>query len=275
MLKSIQKLTILASLGAFLLPPALPTQAKPFQSPKSTPTQTNIDQLKSAAIYKKAKEELPEDIYVIYRIVDRIARANGLDNNPWRVGIVPSYNINAFATEVNLIALYNGLLDQLAGDSSAIACVIGHEMGHHTERHIAMSQAEKAAMIQKFQEEAEAEVLAEQEDARSDATASSVGGAVLRTGGGLLGGVGRVVGNAGGSALDRQSRRRLENSQERIQEIVALKQKELEESLAEDSREREFEADEIGYKYMAKAGFEPEGCLRVMQVLGTDTWSRI
>ncbi len=79
--------------------------------------QTNI-------IYKKAKKELPGDWYPLYRIIDRIARANKLNDKNWRVRILPKYQINAFATEVNLIGLYGGILDQLAGDAAAISCVV-------------------------------------------------------------------------------------------------------------------------------------------------------
>ena len=38
--------------------------------------------------------------------------------------------------------------------------------------------------------------------------------------------------------------------------------------MGEKSRDREFEADIIGYQYMATAGFEPEGCIRMLKVLG-------
>ena len=184
------------------------------------------------------------------------------------MGIVSEYSINAFATEANLIALYTGILDQLAGDASAIACVIGHEMGHHTKRHIALSPVEEQKIREKIQQEAEAEVLAETQDAQEDATGAAVGGSVLRTGGGLLGGLGRVVGNTGGAVLERESQNRTNEAQRRIEEITALKEKELNESIAENSRKYEFEADEVGYSYMVKAGFEPDGCLRVMEVLG-------
>lgn len=215
----------------------------------------------STDLYQQAKQELPEDWYVLYRIIDRIARANGLDEQNWRVIVVPEYNVNAFATDVNLIALYNGILDQLAGDASALACVVAHEMAHHTKRHIPVGQAEKVALIEKIQQEAEQEVMAERRDARSDATATSVGGAVARR---VLGG---PVGRLGGSALENESRQRMRRSDQRVQEIVEQKKKELEERLAEDGRQREFEADEYGYIYSVQAGFEPEGCLRVMKVL--------
>lgn len=247
------RLAIISSLLALLLPSGLPVQAKPAQQERPASTTTTI--------YQRAKEELPPDLYALYRVIDRVARSNGLDSSPWRVGIGSQYEINAFATEVNLLALYNGLLDQLAGDSSALACVVSHEMGHHVKRHIAVGEAEKAALIAKIREETEQEVLAEREDAKTEATATSVGGAVLQR---VVGG---TIGNIGGNVLGNQSRRRLAQSQNRINEIVATKTKELEQRLAEQVRNQEFEADEAGYLYSVRAGFEAEGCLRAMQVL--------
>ncbi|MDJ0897746.1 MAG: M48 family metallopeptidase [Xenococcus sp. MO_188.B8] len=248
------KLTILFSLGSWL-----------FSSQVAVLANTAS---KSPEIYQKAREELPEDVYSTYRIVERIARANRIDNAPWRVVTVPEYQINAFATEANLIALYNGILDQLAGDASALACVIGHEMAHHTERHIALSPAKEAEIRAQIAEEAEAEVTAEAEDAQADATGAAVGSAVIRSGGGFLGGIGGLVGNTGGAVLENESRQRISRAQERIAEIIALKEQELNESLADNSRKYEFEADQLGYQYMARAGFEAEGCLRMLGVLG-------
>jgi predicted Zn-dependent protease len=247
------RLALISSLCALLLPTGLPVQAKPAQQTRPSPTTTTI--------YQRAKEQLPPDLYALYRVIDRVARSNGLDSNPWRVGIASQYEINAFATEVNLIALYNGLLDQLAGDSSALACVVSHEMGHHAKRHIAMGQAQKAALIAQIKEETHREVLAEQQDAKTDATAASVGGSVVQR---VIGG---TLGNIGGNILGNQGRRRMADSQKRIDEIVATKTKELEQRLAEQVRKQEFEADETGYLYSVRAGFEPEGCLRAMQVL--------
>ena len=261
-LYSTQKLAILACLGSLFFPS--PVLAESFHSNSILIAQNSS----TDDLYKQARAELPEDVYVIYRVVERIARANGLDNSPWRVVIVNEYNINAFATEVNLIALYTGILDQLAGDSSAIACVIGHEIAHHVERHIALGPAEAMALKERIQKEAEEQVLAEIQDAKSDATGTSIGGAVLQTIGGFLGGWGRTAGNIGNRALQDASRQRLAQAEQRVQEIVEQKTAELEKKLAENNRKQEFEADEIGYQYMAKAGFEAEGCIRVMEVLG-------
>lgn len=55
--------------------------------------------------YTLAETELPENVYVLYRIVERMARANNLDQHPWRVVIDPKYEI--------LIVIYAGLLEQV------------------------------------------------------------------------------------------------------------------------------------------------------------------
>lgn len=91
-----------------------------------------------ATVYDKAKAELPENLYVLYRIVDRLARANDLDEYPWRVLIGEADEMDAYATEANLIVVSFGLLDRMAGDTSALACVVGHEMAHHVNRHAAI-----------------------------------------------------------------------------------------------------------------------------------------
>ncbi len=96
----------------------------------------------NSQVYKLAEEELPEQFYILYRIVERIARANEIDNSHWRVVIPEEYEINAFAQEANLLVIYNGLLDQLEGDVSALACVVGHEMAHHYHQHIPIYHAE-------------------------------------------------------------------------------------------------------------------------------------
>ena len=231
-------------------------------------TNQQLSKNESNNLYQQAQKDLPEDFYVLYRIIDPIARANDIDNNPWRLMVVDEYNINAFATDVNLLALYTEILDQLAGDPSAISCVVGHEMAHRIKRHIALSPSQEVEIKKRIQQEAEQEVMAELQDARSDATSAAVGEAVLRTGGGLIGGFGGLFGDIGGDVLANERNQRRHTAEERIQEIVAFKEKELKESIAENGRAHEFEADLVGYTYMAKAGFEPEGCLRVMEVLG-------
>lgn len=126
-----QKVSIFASICVLITPGVVAVPAIANQTEESSET-----------FYKQAEAELPEQFYVLYRIVERIARANDLDQHHWRVVIPEEYQINAFAREANLIVVYNGLLDQLAGDASALACVVGHEMAHHVHKHIPIYDAE-------------------------------------------------------------------------------------------------------------------------------------
>lgn len=227
-----------------------------------------VEKEKLHPTYQQAKENLPEDWYVVYRITDRIARANALDRTPWRVNVVPEYQINAFAGELNLIAVYSGILDQLVDSSSAVACIVGHEMAHHVKRHTAVGEAEKAELIEKMRAEATTEVAQEKDSARRDKTASNVGSTVGKAAGYALGGIGSLVGGASSDMIEKRSEERQKTSEERIEQIVNEKKAKLEAELAEKSRRQEFEADELGYRFMATAGFDPEGCIRVMEVLG-------
>ena len=238
-----------------------------FTEVSTVQAQESKNSANASGFYKKAKQELSPDLYTLYRIIDRIARANDMADHPWRIAISPQYQINAFATEVNLIAMYTGLLDQLAGDASAIACVVGHEMAHHEKKHIAKSPAEQVALRQTLKQEAETEALAEIEEANSDITGTAIGASVLRGLGGFLGGTPGSLSHTGGSMLEAESRNRAQEANLRVQEILKEKEQKLAFQLAQTSRTHELEADEMGYKLMATAGFEAEGCLRVMQVL--------
>lgn len=241
------KILGVSSLCLLLFSTTLPVQAKPGHT--------------STKIYERAKKELPKDWYELYRIIDRVARANGYDQRPWRLVVIPEYKINAFATDVNLIAMYSGIIDHLNGDYSALACVVAHEMGHHEKRHIAISQAQKTQLVAKIQEEARREVLGEAKAAQAEATTTKIGGHIVervdRTG----------IGSLASSFLRGQSKRRLRKAQKRINAIVEKKKRELEARIAAQSRKHEFEADEVGYLASVTAGFEPGGCLRAMEVL--------
>jgi len=155
--------------------------------------------------YALAETELPENVYILYRLVERIARANDLDQHPWRVVIDSEYDINAHATDANLIVINRGLLEQLAGDTSAVACVVSHEMAHHAHRHIAIRSAEYAKEL----------------DQIADL-----------------------------------------NPTKRQQRMADLNKR-----MGKLSRSQELDADASGYEYAVQAGFEPEGCLRSLDVL--------
>ena len=174
-------------------------------APTSTPPTFARSDNPAPTPYALAETELPENFYILYRIVERIARANNLDQHPWRVVIDSEYDINAHATDANLIVINRGLLDQLAGDSSAVACVVGHEMAHHAHRHIAIRSSEYAKGLEQL---------------------------------------------AGLNATRREQR-----------------MADLHKRMGQLSRSQELDADASGYEYAVQAGFEPEGCLRSLDVL--------
>ncbi|MBO0904517.1 M48 family metalloprotease [Jiella sonneratiae] len=80
-------------------------------------------------------------------IVGRLAAATDDPNRAYRITILNSPNINAFALPGGYVYITRGLL-ALANDSSEVAAVIGHEMGHITANHgIQRQQREQAAEL--------------------------------------------------------------------------------------------------------------------------------
>ncbi|MGC1199825.1 MAG: M48 family metallopeptidase [Geitlerinemataceae cyanobacterium] len=185
---------------------ALPVSAQSQPSVQKISIIQDKPAIKELTIYEKAAAELPENYYIMYRIVERMARANNLDDRPWRVSISPEDDINAFATQANLIHFYEGMIHQVAGDVSALACVVGHEMAHHQLQHIPIGFAE----YYKGYEEIE----------------------------------------------------KIEDEEDREKQREAFLQQ-----MGELNRYQELEADLFGYQYAIAAGFEPEGCLRMLTVL--------
>ncbi len=235
--------------------------------------------LKSAntdAFYNEAREVLGEDYYTLYRIVERLARSNGLDDYPWRVRLNTEYEINAFASELNTLTFMAGLLDQLHGDNAAIACVVGHEMAHHTQDHIPTRVAVEAQLNQ-LMAEAETEAVAEIQSAQQQsAVNNSLGNILGSVLGSVIGGsTGSVVGGTTQSVLGTMSEAQRQQTEARTTQIYAEKVSTLEAEYSDILKSQEYEADEYGYQYIVRAGFDPQGCLRVMNVLGQTETSRL
>jgi hypothetical protein len=78
------------------------------------------------------------DFYAVYRITEKIIRANNLDYINWRVVISKDSSFNASSSDMNCITINTGLLDTFSGNEDALALAIAHEMGHsllgHSER---------------------------------------------------------------------------------------------------------------------------------------------
>lgn len=272
-------LFVLLGLCTILLSISVPLRA---QLPQSlSPSPVMIAQQPNDPIYEQAKAQLPEDFYMLYRVVERLSRANGLDNLPWRVDVAQEYSVNAFAADYNLLAFYTGLLDTMHGDSSAIAFVVGHEMGHHTRNHIAVGSAEKLKILSQLRQEAIDEVASEEEDLRDDLEENGAGQWAAAGSGTLLdsfantGGLGGLVGGVLGRILEGDRQQRLKEAAERIDAINAQKQAEVEQQWQELSHRQEFEADESGYQYMARAGFDIQGAFTALELLNRSIGSQL
>jgi len=202
------------------------------------------------AYYDKAKRELGEPYYSMYRIVDRLARANALDQRPWRVKVEPAYDINAFASETNRLSIASGLIDQLAGDSAGLACVMGHEMAHHVHRHIALKLKDVATARQ--QVIGQAEEMARQQMVKEQSRRNwGVLTSILQQ----TTGIPVPVPIRGGDSPEELERKMNELATNAEQDLLAA------------SRTMEMESDRSGYEYMARAGFDPQGCMRMLEVL--------
>ncbi|MEB3214309.1 MAG: M48 family metalloprotease [Leptolyngbyaceae bacterium] len=85
--------------------------------------------------YHQAREELPDDWYVYYRIVDRITRANRLDIPFWTITLDDNDQSVAYAYGAYALSFDSELLDLMQGDISGVAYVVAHEIAHHTHHH--------------------------------------------------------------------------------------------------------------------------------------------
>lgn len=140
-------------------------------------------------------------------VTARIVKATNRPDGPYRVTVLDSPVVNAFALPGGYVYVTRGLM-ALVNDEAELAGVIGHEIGHVNARHSAQRQT--AAM------------------------GTSLLGAVL----------GAVVGS------------------DAVNQIVGLGGQGL---LANYSREQEYEADMLGVRYLAKAGYDPYAAADFLQ----------
>jgi predicted Zn-dependent protease len=142
-------------------------------------------------------------------ILVKLANAGDHPAEPYKVTILNSPVINAFALPPNNLYVTRGLL-ALANDASEVAAVMAHEIAHITARH-AMQRAEQEKRA-------------------------------------------AVISQAASVIQSRQKGEEVEAS--------------AKQSFASFSRQQELEADEIGIKDMARAGFDPYGATRFLVALG-------
>lgn len=145
-------------------------------------------------------------------VLERLAKADDAPGRAYKVTILNTPSVNAFALPSGNLYVTRGLL-ALANDTAEVAAVMAHEIAHVTAGHA--MQREEAAKT-----------------------------ADLR----------RRVADA-------------VQSPERGEEVQAIERL----SLASFSRRQELEADQIGVRTIARAGFDPYGAARFLEALGRST----
>jgi predicted Zn-dependent protease len=190
-------------------------------APQAAPRVTGVDN-SSSREHKRlvamfgGEYHAPAAERMLNEVMVRVARNTEQPDQTYRVTILNSPVVNAFALSTGNLYVTRGLL-ALANDTSEIAAVMAHEIAHVTLNH-AMARAElerRSEMVSRVV----AEVL---EDPAA----------------------GEVV----------QARNRF--------------------SIASFSRQQELEADQVGVRTIAKAGFDPFGAARFLASLGRQSAMR-
>ena len=255
-----QSLAVLVCLSVLLAPS--PVIAKLKKTPPTPLPTAKIDP------YQRAKEELPPNYAALYIIVERLARANSLDSKPWRILATSNSQVNAFATDYNLLVFEAGLLDQLEGNPSAIACAVGHEMGHHIKQHLGYGPEKvRQATLEEIRK-AEQDKLVAQQDAETKALlakgVAAGAGAAVKWVDGAAGDVIRVI----SARIEGRMKQNAQNIERVKAQIDQQTETNIKARITEISQSQELESDELGYLYSVRAGFNADGCLHVMDVLG-------
>jgi len=176
--------------------------------PADRATKTSPEHRQMVALFDGEYEYRPAEIY-LNDILVKLAKADERAGEPYKVTILNSPAVNAFALPPGNLYVTRGLL-ALAIDGSEVAAVMAHEIAHITARHA----------LQREEEEKRAALISQ--------AASVV------------------------------------QSKQKGEEVVAQSQR----TIASFSRNQELEADQIGIRVAAKAGYDPFGAARFLASLG-------
>jgi predicted Zn-dependent protease len=195
-------------------PPPAPVSAAPAAAPHAAAAPTSSERKRLVDAFGGVYSAPATEAYLDGVLV-KIAPASDAGAQPYRVTMLNSPIVNAFALPSGDIFVTRGLL-ALADDTSEIAAVMAHEIGHITARHAAQrAEFEKTtALFTKVNNQ-----LLAQRQAQDEAEARS----------------------------------KL--------------------AIASFSRQQELDADQIGIKTIAKAGYDPYAAARFLTALGE--WSAL
>lgn len=212
-------LCLLLLLGGCIGPKSVGTAAPDAKSAPAAPrsAETTAEREHESLVAAFGGEyRFPAAESVLGDMVARLVRASERPSEGYRVTVLDSPVVNAFALPSGRLYVTRGLL-ALAGDAAEMAAVLAHEIAHVTLRHA---------------------------NARTELAARSA--LVSRV-------VQDVLGDpSAGATLRDQSQFRL----------------------ASFSREQEFEADRVGVRTLAAAGYDPYGAVRFLRALERLSGSR-
>lgn len=109
-----------------IVPPAAPKVA-------AAPTAVSQEQARIAAAYGGVYDK-PELVALLDKVADRLATASERPDLRYKVTLLNSPLVNAFALPNGNLYVTRGLL-AIANDTSEVAAVLAHEMAHVTARH--------------------------------------------------------------------------------------------------------------------------------------------
>ena len=281
---------------------------------------------KRAESYREAKEVMPPDLYLVYRVADRIITTNDI-KRPIRVavrnnvdcegilgiasesqkcqsiGLLPKIdkasNFDIWAAQVvgtmkgqanaaaysdfGTIFLNTAMLKELTGKVDQVACVVAHELAHVTQNH----SAEEREKAKELDQKTAAKVSESVKSARNSQNAYIAAMAIM---GGINAGLGNstystdsALNNLRASAMlarPRIAKAALglqpaigqafnemqglaENFANKAIERIQYNLRDYSLELAGFNRAQEYEADLLGTKYVATAGFNPKGCIKL------------
>ena len=189
--------------------------------------------------YEKIKSQTGDNIE-IYKILERILRANKLQYQNWRIAFYMDHeDINANAGAYNLIQISSALYDSLYPDDDAIAFVISHELAHLILNHVKATNEIRYKINQ-----LEEKIKMNKYEIRRTQDISDIQSAF----GNDIGSIGNLLANVSGNiAVD-----------------MLTKNLKREYGLL---RQMEYAADSQALVLMTKAGYNPQSCLEVMNVL--------
>ena len=219
--------------------------------------------------FKKARSDLGRDWYIVYTIFDRISRSNNLDKYSWRIMITEEYETQAYASEDNLVVVPKGVLDIAnAGDTSVLACIIGHEVAHHTLEHKSKIPASYYQLRNEKIREVEDKIkLAEKRKKEREETIRQYQKNLSQPNmPSWLESVNKI-----GLALAQSLPEPKPIDPDKLREEAG---NQVDAQFYSNLRTQELEADREGFRYSVRAGFDKEGCINLFDILARSTASK-